>query len=99
MPLIVLEGVDGCGKSTQAAGLVLGLRAMYFLLAAAAARFHLLAYGLAAVLVFVGGKMLLADLVAIPAWASLLVVTIILAVTMVWSHLTADRVAGATAAS
>jgi tellurite resistance protein TerC len=36
---------------------ILGLRALYFLLAGAAARFHLLKYGLATVLVFVGLKM------------------------------------------
>ena len=38
---------------------ILGLRALYFLLADLADRFHLLAYGLALVLVFIGGKMLL----------------------------------------
>ncbi len=70
---------------------VLGLRAMYFLLAAAAARFHLLSYGLAVVLVFVGGKMLVADLIKIPALASLGVVVGILAATMVWSQLTAPK--------
>jgi tellurite resistance protein TerC len=36
---------------------ILGLRAMYFLLAGAVERFHLLHYGLAAILVFVGLKM------------------------------------------
>jgi len=36
---------------------ILGLRALYFLLAGAAERFHLLKYGLATVLVFVGLKM------------------------------------------
>lgn len=36
---------------------ILGLRAMYFLLADAVTRFHLLKYGLAAVLIFVGLKM------------------------------------------
>ena len=35
---------------------ILGLRALYFLLADLADRFHLLAYGLALVLVFIGGK-------------------------------------------
>ncbi len=33
---------------------ILGLRAMYFLLAAVAAKFHLLSYGLAVILVFIG---------------------------------------------
>jgi tellurite resistance protein TerC len=36
---------------------ILGLRAMYFLLAGAFARFHMLRYGLALILIFVGLKM------------------------------------------
>jgi tellurite resistance protein TerC len=36
---------------------ILGLRAMYFMLAGAVERFHYLKYGLALILVFVGGKM------------------------------------------
>ena len=40
---------------------ILGLRAMYFLLAAVAAKFHLLSYGLAVILAFIGTKMLLID--------------------------------------
>ena len=40
---------------------ILGLRALYFLLADLANRFHLLAYGLALVLVFIGAKMLMID--------------------------------------
>ena len=40
---------------------ILGLRAMYFLLAGMHERFHLLSYGLAIVLVFIGAKMLLID--------------------------------------
>ncbi len=45
---------------------ILGLRAMYFLLADVAGRFSLLKYGLALVLMFIGGKMLLIDVVKIP---------------------------------
>jgi tellurite resistance protein TerC len=71
---------------------ILGLRAMYFLLAAAAARFHLLSYGLALVLVFIGSKMLLIDMVKIPVALSLGVVVAILAVTMLWSVHTAPKV-------
>jgi tellurite resistance protein TerC len=71
---------------------ILGLRAMYFLLAAAAARFHLLSYGLAVVLVFVGAKMLLVDIVKIPVLASLGIVVAILAVTMIASLKTAPRI-------
>lgn len=52
---------------------ILGLRALYFLLADMASRFHLLAYGLALVLVFIGGKMLLIDFYKIPIGVALLV--------------------------
>ena len=52
---------------------ILGLRALYFLLADLADRFHLLAYGLALVLVFIGGKMLLLDVYKIPVGVALAV--------------------------
>lgn len=69
-----------------------GLRAMYFLLAAMAERFHLLSYGLAlVVLVFIGAKMLLIDVYKIPVAVSLVVVAAILAVTMVLSLRTAPK--------
>jgi tellurite resistance protein TerC len=61
---------------------ILGLRAMYFLLAAVANKFHLLNYGLALVLVFIGGKMCLIDIYKIPTLLSLGVVIGILALTM-----------------
>ncbi|HET9820643.1 MAG TPA: TerC family protein [Burkholderiaceae bacterium] len=70
---------------------ILGLRAMYFLLAAVAAKFHLLSYGLAVILAFIGTKMLLIDVVKVPVWLSLGVVVSILAVTMVASLRTAPR--------
>jgi len=61
---------------------ILGLRAMYFLLAAVAAKFHLLSYGLAVILVFIGTKMMLIDVFKVPVAASLGVVVGILALTM-----------------
>jgi tellurite resistance protein TerC len=61
---------------------ILGLRAMYFLLAAVAAKFHLLSYGLAIILMFIGSKMLLIDVFKIPVLLSLGVVVGILAITM-----------------
>jgi tellurite resistance protein TerC len=64
---------------------VLGLRALYFLLADLADRFHLLAYGLAAVLVFIGAKMLLIDVVKIPIGISLGFVALALATSMLAS--------------
>ena len=70
---------------------ILGLRAMYFLLAAVAARFHLLSYGLAVVLVFIGTKMLLVDIIKVPVLVSLGVVVTVLAATMLLSLRTAPR--------
>jgi len=71
---------------------ILGLRAMFFLLAAMAAKFHLLNYGLAVILVFIGTKMLLIDIYKIPVLASLGVVIGILIITMVWSVKTAPKI-------
>ncbi|MBL8371536.1 MAG: TerC family protein [Burkholderiaceae bacterium] len=70
---------------------ILGLRAMFFLLQAAASRFHLLNYGLAVILVFIGTKMMLIDIFKIPVAVSLGVVLGILAITMVWSAKTAPN--------
>lgn len=64
---------------------ILGLRAMYFLLAAVANKFHLLNYGLAVILIFIGTKMCLIDYYKIPVAVSLGVVMGILALTMVLS--------------
>ena len=70
---------------------ILGLRAMFFLLKAAADRFHLLNYGLALILVFIGSKMLLIDIFKIPVAVSLGVVFTILAITMLWSSRTSAK--------
>ena len=61
---------------------ILGLRAMYFMLAGLADRFHLLKYGLAMVLVFVGAKMLAVDFYKIPVGLSLGIVGLIIATFM-----------------
>lgn len=68
---------------------ILGLRAMYFLLAAVAHKFHLLNYGLAVILMFIGAKMCLIDVYKVPVLVSLAVVAGILALTMVLSLRTA----------
>ncbi len=57
---------------------ILGLRALYFVLADWVGKLRYLKPGLAAVLGFIGIKMLLLDLVKIPSWVSLLVVFSIL---------------------
>ncbi len=67
---------------------ILGLRAMYFLLADLKDRFHLLTYGLGVILVFVGTKMLIVDWIKIPVGISLGVVGAILAISMIASLMT-----------
>jgi tellurite resistance protein TerC len=57
---------------------ILGLRAMYFLLVDMAERFHLLKYGLAVILMFIGVKMLLLDVYKIPVGIALGIVGLIL---------------------
>jgi len=64
---------------------ILGLRALYFLLAGVADRCKYLHYGLAAVLAFIGAKMLLAGVFHIPAAVSLLVVGVLLGLSVIWS--------------
>lgn len=58
---------------------IMGLRALYFLLVDVADRFHLLKYGLAMVLVFIGAKMLVMPWFHVPVEASLLVVFVLIA--------------------
>lgn len=62
---------------------ILGLRAMYFLLAGVAERFSMLKYGLAVILVFIGIKMLIVDFYHIPIAVSLGVVFGILVITFI----------------
>jgi tellurite resistance protein TerC len=64
---------------------ILGLRAMYFLLADMADRFSFLKYGLAIVLMFVGVKMMLLDVLKIPVLISLGVVATIIATSIILS--------------
>jgi tellurite resistance protein TerC len=58
---------------------ILGLRALYFLLVDVADRFHLLKYGLAMVLTFIGTKMLIMPWYHVPVQASLTVVAVLIA--------------------
>lgn len=66
---------------------IMGLRAMYFLLADFADRFVFLKYGLAVILIFIGIKMLLLDVIKIPIGYSLGIVAIILISSIVLSLL------------
>ncbi len=71
---------------------ILGLRSMYFLLAGIVHRFVYLKYGLAAVLVFVGTKMMLIDVYKIPVGVSLAVISLLIGASVALSLLLAhDR--------
>ncbi|HMO00647.1 MAG TPA: TerC family protein [Miltoncostaeaceae bacterium] len=69
---------------------ILGLRALYFLLAGAIPRFRYLKAGLATLLVLVGVKMLLTDVGKLPVWISLGAVVLVLAVS-IGASLVAER--------
>ncbi len=66
---------------------VLGLRSLYFTLAAALERLHKLRYGLVVILAFVGVKMMLSKILPISTGVSLAVLGSAVAVTAVWSLL------------
>jgi tellurite resistance protein TerC len=60
---------------------ILGLRAMFFLLAGAASKMYYLPYGLGIILLFIGFKMLMLDVFHMPIWISLGFIVIVLSIT------------------
>jgi tellurite resistance protein TerC len=70
---------------------ILGLRSMYFLLAGVVHRFVYLKYGLSAVLVFVGVKMMLVDVYKVPTLASLAVIATLIGASIALSLLRPPR--------
>lgn len=85
LPAIFAVTTDPFLVFTSNAFAILGLRALYFLLADLMHRFRYLKTGLAAILGFVGGKMLLVDVVKVPIGASLAVIVAILAIAVISS--------------
>jgi tellurite resistance protein TerC len=69
---------------------ILGLRSLYFLLAGAVDKFRYLKPGLAALLIFAGLKILLADLIPTPIPLSLAIIVTIL-MTAIGASLVADH--------
>jgi tellurite resistance protein TerC len=70
---------------------ILGLRALYFALAGILPRFRFLHQGLATLLFFIGGKMILSDWIHITAPMSLAVIGTILAITIAASLLIPEK--------
>ena len=68
---------------------ILGLRALYFLMAGMQGRFRYLNAGLGVILAFVGVKMLLTQVYHMPTWISLSVIAAVLTVT-IWASLRAE---------
>ena len=71
---------------------ILGLRALYFLLADVADRFHLLKYGLAMVLTFIGTKMLIMPWYHVPVKASLAIVAVLIGASVIASLIATRKV-------
>ncbi|MGH9788195.1 MAG: TerC family protein [Candidatus Acidiferrales bacterium] len=70
---------------------ILGLRALYFLLANIMPMFRYLGFGLGTILAYVGVKMLLHEVLKIPVWISLLVIALVLAGSLGYSVWEARR--------
>ena len=72
---------------------MLGLRSLYFLLAGVVERFRFLRAGLATILAFVGGKLMLTGVLEIPTWVSLAAIAVSLALSVTASVAIPRRVA------
>ena len=73
---------------------ILGLRSLFFAISGLMKLFHLLHYGLAAILTFVGVKMLIEDFFDVPVVASLMVIASILVVSIVSSIIWPEKEEG-----
>jgi tellurite resistance protein TerC len=85
IPAILAITTDTFVVYTSNVFALLGMRALYFLLAGAAARFRYLQPGLAVILAAVAVKLLVADIYTFPAWASPAFIAAVLAAVTVLS--------------
>ncbi len=70
---------------------ILGLRAMYFLLAKAKERFHYLSHGLGAILIFVGFKMAISHWYHMPTYVALVIIVVLLGGAIAFSEYRARK--------
>jgi tellurite resistance protein TerC len=91
IPAILAVSEDPFIVYTSNVFAILGLRSLYFALAGIEKYFKYLKYGLAAILVFVGVKMAIADLYKIPVNLSLIIIASILAISMIASVIRPDK--------
>jgi tellurite resistance protein TerC len=91
IPAILAVSEDPFIVYTSNVFAILGLRSLYFALAGIEKYFRYLKYGLAAILVFVGVKMAIADLYKIPVSLSLIIIASILAISMIASVISSKK--------
>lgn len=91
IPAILAVSEDSFIVYTSNVFAILGLRSLYFAVAALDQYFTYLKYGLSAILIFVGSKMCLADVYKIPVEVSLVVIVMILAISIVASIIVQRR--------
>jgi len=87
VPAVLAVSTDVFVVYTSNIMAILGLRALYFVLAGMMNRFHHLGTGLALILIFIGAKMAFVDFVPIPTLVSLAVIVTVLAGSIVLSLL------------
>jgi tellurite resistance protein TerC len=91
IPAIIAISEDPFIVYTSNVFAILGLRSLYFALAGIEKYFTYLKYGLATILVFVGVKMVIVDFYKIPVEISLIVISFLLAISMIASVLVKKR--------
>jgi tellurite resistance protein TerC len=91
IPAIIAISEDPFIVYTSNVFAILGLRSLYFALAGIEKYFTYLKYGLATILVFVGIKMVIVDFYKIPVEISLIVISFLLAISMIASVLVKKR--------
>lgn len=91
IPAILAITLDPFIVYTSNVFAIFGLRALFFALSGVMRLFHYLHYGLSAILVFIGVKMLLADIYKMPVSAALAIVSSILVVSVIASIIKPKR--------
>ncbi len=90
IPAVLAISTDPFIVYTSNVFAILGLRALYFALCGLMDLFHMLHYGLGTILVFVGVKMLIADIIKVPIGVALSVIAGVLIISvigsMIWPH-------------
>jgi tellurite resistance protein TerC len=94
IPAIIAISEDTFIVYTSNVFAILGLRSLYFALAGIEKYFMYLKYGLATILVFVGVKMCIVDFYKIPVEISLIVISFLLAISMIASVIVKKRTEG-----